>query len=287
MSSIKSYDERFKEQEELLKEQKEADKALVGEQFDTNAQTIKENYGTQIEDTNEAYEHKFRENAVQKLINERQIAENMANLGLTDSGLNRTQMTANQLSYANNNAEYGRQKQKAVDKLNTAMTQLLTENETKKKAALSDIDNTYKDTASKNAMSLYTSDVEAETDRIKAQIDAETDRIKANNTANKERFSAQKDLIKSINNANMTPEEKRQYIYNYLNTYGDYNEDKASGLEEIYYADWGRNEWAQYFGGLNNDTDADFAMSRVEEFRKKGILPEEHYTLALQYAAGG
>ena len=207
MSSIKSYDERLKEQEELLKEQKEADKALVGEQFDTNAQTIKENYGTQIEDTNEAYEHKFRENAVQKLINERQIAENMANLGLTDSGLNRTQMTANQLSYANNNAEYGRQKQKAVDKLNTAMAQLLTENETKKKAALSDIDNTYKDTASKNAMSLYTSDVEAETDRFNAQVSA-------NSAAEKNRTSAMNTLHAKLMDGNLTDEQKIALIKN-------------------------------------------------------------------------
>lgn len=240
MSSIKSYEERLKEQEESLKEQKEAEKTLENQIFDTNAQTIKDSYGDQIADTEESYEQKFRENRVQKLINERQIAENMANLGLTDSGLNRTQMTANQLSYANNNAEYSRQKQKAVDKLNATMNQLLTENETKRTTALSDIDKTYKDTASKTAMSLYTSDVESETDRIKAEIDAETDRIKAqisaNTAAEKERNSALNSLYPKLFDATLTNEEKLAYISAFALSNGvnvGENYDEVERLEQL------------------------------------------------------
>lgn len=54
---------------------------------------------------------------VQKLINERKLKESMGNAGLTDSGLNRTQQTATQLSYANAVSKAQIAKQNAVDSI--------------------------------------------------------------------------------------------------------------------------------------------------------------------------
>lgn len=222
MSSVSpntfNLDEYYKEELERSQGNRQTDKDSKNKQFDTNEQTIKENYTGKIEDAKEEYEHLFRENAVQKLINERQIAENMANLGLTDSGLNRTQMTANQLSYANNNAEYSRQRQKAVDKLNTTMNQYLTQNEIDRNAAINKIDKDYDDKAYSDAVSRYTTDVEAENDRIKAEIDAETDRINAqisaNTAAEKNRTSALNSLHTKLMDGNLTEEQKIALIKN-------------------------------------------------------------------------
>lgn len=97
--------------------------------YANQAASINKNYDSQIDKQNKAYEDSYRENAIQKLINERQVAENMANLGLTNSGLNRTQQTAVQLSYANNKAGIDKQKQSDIADINLARTQALDTNE--------------------------------------------------------------------------------------------------------------------------------------------------------------
>ena len=51
-------------------------------------------YQTQIEQLPSQYQKLYDTNAVQELVNRRQVQETMANMGLTDSGLNRTQQTA-------------------------------------------------------------------------------------------------------------------------------------------------------------------------------------------------
>lgn len=92
--SVRSYDEILKEIEETTKTQKEADIAASDQMYDAQKQTVSDSYNTQIQEAKSAYQNQLDENAVQKLIHERQIAENMANLGLIDSGLNRAQQTA-------------------------------------------------------------------------------------------------------------------------------------------------------------------------------------------------
>ena len=121
----------------------------------------------ELASTKKAYQDQYRENAVQKAINERQVAESIANLGLTDSGLNRTQQTAVQLSAANNKAAIDRQRQSAIDKLNFAKTQDLStirQNWLKDKASINQgYDNAISDTAKE----LYKKNLEEQTKRIK------------------------------------------------------------------------------------------------------------------------
>lgn len=100
-------------------------------------------YDARVDKTNKSYEDDYRVNAVQKLINERQVAENMANLGLTDSGLNRTQQTAVQLSYANQKANLDRQKQSAIEDINLARTQALDTIEQNRMSSEASIDQEY------------------------------------------------------------------------------------------------------------------------------------------------
>ena len=99
---MKSLDDYKKELEKLYAASQAEDIAASDKRYETEKKLTTDQYNRQINETENSYEDLYRENAVQKLINEREVAENMANLGLTDSGLNRTQQTAVQLSYANN-----------------------------------------------------------------------------------------------------------------------------------------------------------------------------------------
>ena len=86
------------------------------------AQDTRKYYDNQIFEAGRAYEDQYRDNAVQKAINERQVAESMANLGLTDSGLDRTQQTAVILSAANNRAAIDRARQQSIDNIELQKT---------------------------------------------------------------------------------------------------------------------------------------------------------------------
>lgn len=133
---------------------------------------ISQMYKTQIDEQGQQYDKLFDQNEVQRYINEQRIAENMANRGLTDSGLNRTQQTAVQLSYANNNAEIGRQRQSAVNALTQAMTAKLADIESARANAEMNIKSGYEQSAMKAAQDLYNADVSAaaaiESARLKA-----------------------------------------------------------------------------------------------------------------------
>ena len=61
-------------------------------------------YETRMEQLPEEYRKQYDYNAVEELVRQKQVAETMANLGLTDSGLNRTQQTAIAVSRGNADA---------------------------------------------------------------------------------------------------------------------------------------------------------------------------------------
>lgn len=119
------------------------------------AQDTRKIYDNQIFEEGRAYEDQYRENAVQKAINERQVAESMANLGLTDSGLNRTQQTAVQLSYANNKAGIDRQRQAGIDRLNLSKAQDLSQIRQNWLSDKATINQTYDNAIADTASGLY------------------------------------------------------------------------------------------------------------------------------------
>lgn len=163
----------------------------VNKQYDTANNLITENYNTQIKDTSDSYESALRTNEVQKLINERAVARRSAELGLTDSGLNRTQQTAVQLSYSNQKGNLEVQRQKAVDTLAAAMRTQIAQNESKRSSALTEIENTrnanilqaennFNSSVNSTAAELYKSEQEAKAKVEAARIESET-KAKAEN----------------------------------------------------------------------------------------------------------
>ncbi len=200
--AIKSYEEYLKEQEESRKAELENRLNTSNESFDTQKTQVTENYNKQIDDTTDSYEDLYRENAVQKIINERAVAENMANLGLTDSGLNRTQQTAVQLSYANNKAKFDVSRQKAVDSLVLQLANEISEIDIDKATAEQSIRDTWAEENKTYAANLYNTDVEAATARyeaeqeqIAARYEAEQEQIAATNKAYYEALSNQQSSV--------------------------------------------------------------------------------------------
>ena len=163
-----------------------ADVAASDKMYDTQRQQTQNTYNRQIKDTNNSYEDMYRENAVQKLINEREIAEDMAGLGLTDSGLNRTQQTAVQLSYANGKNNIDVNRQKAVDTLTASLADAISWIDANKLAAAEKIRSSYESSWNSAAQSTYAKELEEQTKQQKQYYDYSLKALKSQQKAAKE-----------------------------------------------------------------------------------------------------
>ena len=164
--------------------QRDADVAASDKMYDTQRRQTQDTYDRQIKDTNNSYEDMYRENAVQRLINERKIAEDMAGLGLTDSGLNRTQQTAVQLSYANSKNKIDTNRQKAVDTLAASLADAVSRIDANKLAAAEKIRSSYESSWSSAAQSTYAKELEEQTKRVETNIKAQKEQIAEQQKAN-------------------------------------------------------------------------------------------------------
>ena len=193
--AVKSLEEYEKELKKSYAPQ-EAEAIAANEQkYKTEKKLTTDTYNRQIDETSKAYEDLYDENAVQRLINEREVAENMANSGLTDSGLNRTQQTAVQLSYANNKNRIDVTRRKAIDSLTASLANAITKLDIEQNENAAAIKSNYAALASSGAKDMYNNALQEETKRIKDENDykintaklkidgfnAETNRMKVEN----------------------------------------------------------------------------------------------------------
>lgn len=152
---------------------KKTQQDAINKTHDSQVTVLNNQYGKAVDDTKVAYESEYERNAVQKLINEKQIAEKNANLGLTDSGLNRTQQTAVQLSYANQKGDIDLAKQDALDTLSQNLASSLSSIEQSRITSLADLDTSIDAQAQSNAISRYNANVEANAKMYESEQEAE------------------------------------------------------------------------------------------------------------------
>lgn len=175
---------------ESLAEERQAEQNTINTSYDSAKANTQAVYDQNLADTKTAYESKYQRNAVQKLINEKKIAETNANLGLTDSGLNRTQQTAAQLSYANQKGDLDIARQKAIDNMTLELSAALTKIENNRNSDLLYSDQKWNSEARSIAQTNYNNDLTAYNNRItsayeqlseidKARIAADADVQKA------------------------------------------------------------------------------------------------------------
>lgn len=157
----------------------EATKSAINSSHDAAKTNTQAQHDKAVNDTKVAYESEYERNAVQKLINEKQVAEKMANLGLTDSGLNRTQQTAVQLSYANQKGKIDLARQSALDDLTLNLTSALTDIETSRSSALLAADEKWNDKAISLGETNYNNDLTAINSRITSAYEQYGDIVQA------------------------------------------------------------------------------------------------------------
>lgn len=143
------------------------EKTSTNKIYDEQEKVVNDTYNYAVKDTKISYDDMHRENAIQKLINENEVAEDMANMGLSDSGLNRTQQTAVQLSFANNKSGIDRQKQAQLDTLAQSLATELSSIEQNRLSSIAAIDKEYDSVVASSAQEAYQSALDAETENTK------------------------------------------------------------------------------------------------------------------------
>ena len=141
--------------------------------IDTALEPTKQGIQQQIDATPRQYRSLFDANAVQQRVNERLLQERMANMGLTDSGLNRSQMTALSAQRGNADNAVRMQQQDAIDKLNQQLAEIMAQASANKQQQSANIfaqaandvlgnrSNLWQSAAS-NAASVYNAELERE-----------------------------------------------------------------------------------------------------------------------------
>lgn len=157
--------------------------------IDTTTAAATKPYQAQIEQLPAAYQELYDANAVQELVGRRQVQEAMANMGLTDSGLNRTQQTALSVQRGNADAAARLEQQQKTQALQDQIAQLIASGEAQKQQQAASIRNNtanwYNDAANtvyNNAVQLgynqYNTDVTREYEQEQARLNREA-QIKA------------------------------------------------------------------------------------------------------------
>lgn len=178
----------IEEENKKNKEKKQKEIDTYSASMDSQIDNTKKNYEKEAYDANASYADEYERNAVQKLINERQIAEVNANLGITNSGRNATQQAAVQLSYANQKGKLDLARRKTLDNLNFALTNAVTTLQNEKASGISKIESYWDSVAAEQGTNAYNKKIEyynAENNAARnaiyeiedAEIKAENERI--------------------------------------------------------------------------------------------------------------
>lgn len=273
-SYYKQYDDinkaELERQKEVYKQLAETQKAQANQNADYAIKKIEDAADAQIKEAQSAYDGVIRTANVQRLIDERKVSERIANLGMTDSGLNRTQQTAVQLNRTNaiNKAELARQKQidalalevtRQAGDINIQRQNTLTELDTQNQAYLLGLEEKYN--ANRNAWA---------TGAYEADMDAEAKRYAAEQSAAASRYKAQLDYDAKIAKEAEANEIKRL-------------EDKEKLIEKLYdedLSDGAKTALAQnYYNKWGNDYEIHNILTTPNKTTNKSIIENRAETL--------
>lgn len=156
---------------EFLKDtnaEKQAQINTVNQVYNSQVQQVQAAYNTEVTDAKEIYGDLYRENEVQRLVNQRQVNESMANLGLTDSGLNRAQQAGVQASYTQQQGRLNVSRQKTLDSLASALSAKITELQNARQLDETKIIDTFNRNADQYGQNMFAIETDAETRRQEA-----------------------------------------------------------------------------------------------------------------------
>lgn len=181
-------------------EEGEKKKQEVNTQLDQQIAKAESDVALQTKELERDYQDIVDTNAIQKELDRRQIAETMANLGLSRSGLNETQQTAVELSAGNKNAAAMQKRQEAVDSLKRSLAEYKMETENTRRNSINEIDADVQSAIADYASGIYETATNATSADYQADRKAETDQLKLSLEATKINTENSKDSEKKYSN---------------------------------------------------------------------------------------
>ena len=180
-------------------------------------------YKTQMAQLPSQYQPLFDANAVQELVGRRQVEEAMANMGLTDSGLNRTQQTALAVQRGNADANVRLAQQQKTQELQDKISQLIENAAAQKqqqeatiRGNTSDWYNTllsnYYNTAQQQGTSLYNAEMERAAAAAEAEMQRQAAAANAESKAKQQEFENRLAIAKIIQDSGASSDEVNRYL---------------------------------------------------------------------------
>lgn len=208
------YSDYLNQVKKVAESSRKAAEAESDKAYDEEKKRVSDEYGAVIEKTEASYEDEFKKNDLQRILDERYLERRAAEMGLENSGMNRTGQTALAMSYANRKGELERTRREAVDALAEELRLKTEDIESEKKTAARKIESNYENLAQESAEKLYNAELSAEDEREEREQKA---------------LSAAGSLIPKLSAANITDRQKRAYIESYISQYGG-----GVGLKQVY-----------------------------------------------------
>ena len=218
---------------QLHEQRKQSDQQLINDAnaaIDRTTAASTKPYQTQIEQLPEAYQKQFDANAVQELVGRRKVEEAMANMGLTDSGLNRTQQTALSVQRGNADAAARLEQQKKTQELQDKIAQLIEAGAAQKQqqeaSVRSNTSNWFNDalagsynTAMQQGTNMYNADLardeqarQAELDRQNALAVADKQKEAAQEKAKQQEFENKMAMVSALQKMELEPDSVMAYM---------------------------------------------------------------------------
>lgn len=183
MSYVAQAQAQYADAAKKNKENADAYKQSVGEIFDTQRDQVNKQAEADTQKVGSQYKGLYDEAALQQLVNERNLKQRQASLGLTDSGLTASQQTAIQVSRGNADAKISAQKQAAIDSITLQLEQYLAQIEQNRASSFAEIDYNLNNTNTNLYNSLmsqaYSNDAAVAAANAQAQATIEAARIAA------------------------------------------------------------------------------------------------------------
>lgn len=224
--------------------------AKINQSIDTAAQTAAGQYQQRIDEAPALFQEQYDANHMNELINRKKVQESMANMGLTDSGLNRSQQTALSVQRGNADGATRQQQQDYVTAATQAIDQILAEAEGQKAEQAASISKATDDwytgvlaqlasDSQTAAATSYAADQEYAAQVEAARIQAEQARIQAEQDAQAERLKWAQSMMENMGYDENTALASGYGVYptedEVANTYyAAYSNARKAGYDDTY-----------------------------------------------------
>lgn len=194
--------------------------------YDNQIAETEKIYNQQIEDSDASYAKMYDRANVQRIVNERYAKEMAANMGLSNSGYNRTQQTQIMLAYGNAVLETDYQKTAAANSIRSQLASIKADIETRKAQSAFDIQDAY----DRQAVDTYNQQLAAEQAAAAA-------RESALQSAARQQQKDYDSLKEKLISSDYTDKQKALEIHSYCSRYGVSAEEMLNyiGMSPIFY----------------------------------------------------